>query len=129
MNKDKLRDRLELSPKEIRDIVDGADCHAEVCFTTGKHTQELLGWAKNLINETAQAQVNKFLNDPDLAWIDRARGFPRNPYPSVRYRYAKGDVEKSDASRYASYENTKKVMLKANILPVIPLSEMKEVEG
>lgn len=54
-----------ISPEKLKDIVEDADCCAEVFFTTSQGTRELLGWAKKLINTALEVQARS----SDKEWI------------------------------------------------------------
>ncbi len=105
MNKKELIDRLKLTPEEFM------ECAKNIPYTT---EVDKAGWAWIFGARLIEAQLNKIINDPDIAFIDRERELPKNPHKDVKgwgYEYRKSQQD----------------MLEARYLPVIPLSELEEV--
>ena len=45
----------KMEAKELMNLIDDVDCHAEVCFTDSKGQRRALGWAQRLIEISFKA--------------------------------------------------------------------------
>lgn len=90
-----------ISDEEImQEIIDDADCRAFVCFTASDKTSRLLGWARELINQTADAQLSA-----DRKVIETVE----NPYPITRYFNVRRYI---DEPAYNAFEACRQAILK-----------------
>ena len=110
MNKQELRKRLELTPEEIGDNVD----LLPATYPCSDGSSVMVGSVDKLL----QAQLNKVLNELDLAWIDRERELPPENNKCILWAlYQKGWLESQQAMRLAGFTHS-----------VIPLTDLKEVK-
>ena len=48
-----------MEAKKVLDIIDGADCNAEVCFVTSDKVLRPLGWAQKLVESSFKAGIKE----------------------------------------------------------------------